>query len=248
MRKALITRLILFFLLFGSTGALCEPITLATMNWEPFYGEKLPENGFFAALSREAFKRCGFELKLVFLPWKRALTLAKNGEYDGLLGAYYSEERTRYFHFPNSVSRNEEVFVKKKGRPIPFSRLEDLKPYTIGTLRGGAQSEDLLKHGLVIKETNDYESSIKKLNANRIDLLLIGKQAFYFILTNQDDLRPLKENFDILAPPYKFYDLYCPITRKRPDGKSITTSFNRALREMRIDGTYDRILSRFGQK
>ena len=46
----------------------------------------------------------------------------------------------------------------------------------------------------------------------------------------------------------KSYELFCPITKKRPDAREIVSKFNTALKEMKADGTYDAILTRFGQK
>ena len=39
-----------------------EKLTFSTLNWEPFYAEKLPENGFFVAIAREAYKRAGYDI------------------------------------------------------------------------------------------------------------------------------------------------------------------------------------------
>ena len=48
-------------------------------------------------------------------------------------------------------------------------------------------------------------------------------------------------------PPYKSSNLYCPISKKRMDGKIIIKKFNEALKDMKADGSYDAILKRFGQ-
>ncbi|NOR23845.1 MAG: hypothetical protein GQ542_05525 [Desulforhopalus sp.] len=53
---------------------------MATLNWQPFYGENLPKNGFYAELSREAFKRAGYDLIITFVPWKRAVQMARTGK------------------------------------------------------------------------------------------------------------------------------------------------------------------------
>ncbi|SLM32071.1 putative ABC-type transporter periplasmic subunit family 3 [Desulfamplus magnetovallimortis] len=232
----------------GNLFAETETITLATLNWQPFYGEDLPEKGFFAAISREAFKRAGYEMKIEFMPWKRALEMAKKGKYDGLLGAYHSEERAQEFYFTDPVSQNEEVFFQKKGKGIAYSNIEDLKQYKIGGLRGAAPLIELNEKGFNVEETNDDLMSMKKLNAGRIDLLVIGKQQLYYNIANVEDLKGFKDEFEAIEPPFKSFDLFCPITRKKADGEEIVKKFNAALQEMKADGTYDDILKRFGQK
>lgn len=248
MKKKLAACLISMFILLGAGSAFCETVTLATLNWQPFYGENLPENGFFAALSREAFKRAGYDMELKFMPWKRALEMSKKGKYDGLLGAYYNEDRANAFYFTDPVSQNEEVFVQKKGKGISYSQLEDLKKYKIGGLRGAAPLVELKEKGFDVEETNDELMSMKKLDAARLDLLVIGKQQFYYHIGNTDDLKQFKGSFELIEPPFKSFDLFCPITKKRAGGDEIVKKFNQALQEMKADGTYDEILKRFGQR
>lgn len=45
-----------------SHGEKREPIYLASINREPFYGSNLPHNGYFAVISKEAFKLAGYDL------------------------------------------------------------------------------------------------------------------------------------------------------------------------------------------
>lgn len=248
MKKHIISTIIAFFIIFSGTTAFGETITLATLNWAPFYGEKLPENGFFAALSREAFKRAGYDMKLKFMPWNRALEMSKTGKFDGLLGAYYSEEREEHFVFTVPVSQNQESFFQKKGGNISFSTLDDLKSYKIGGLLGGAPTKELKAKGFKVEGTANELTSVKKVNAGRLDLLIMGKQNLYYAMSNDPEYKAFKDALDVIEPPFKSYDLYCPITKKRPDAKTIADKFNAALEQMKADGTYDAILARFGQK
>ncbi|MBF0572938.1 MAG: transporter substrate-binding domain-containing protein [Desulfamplus sp.] len=249
MKKRLAACFIAIGIFFSASIVFCETtITLATLDWQPFYASDLPENGFFAALSREAFKRAGYKMEIAFVPWKRALEMATKGHYDGLLGAYYNEERAGTFYFPDPVSKNDENFVQKKGAGISYTKLEDLKQYKIGGLRGSAPVVELLEKGFKVEETRIDELSIKKLNAGRIDLIIIGKQQLNYLLSNVEDLKTLQGAFEIIEPPFQSLDLFCPITKKRADGQEIVKNFNKALQEMKADGTYDKILKRFGQK
>lgn len=242
----------LFFLaltlqLFTSTS-LAEKLTLATVNWQPFYGEDLPESGFFAAVAKEAYKRAGYDMDVKFLPWKRALEEARKGKYDGLLGAYYNEDRANTFHYSDVVYTNDEVFIQNAGRGISFSNVDELKRYKVGGMRGAAQMGELRSMGFDIEETTDEFQSLQKLAADRVDLVIMGQQQLHYQLANNAKLKDMENSFEILSPPFKSYDLYCAITKKRPDGDEITRKFNAALKDMRADGTFRSILERFGQK
>lgn len=235
-------------IVFYSANSFSETLNMATLNWEPFYGEKLPENGFFSALAKEAFKRAGYKVKIFFMPWKRALDSAGKGKYDGLMGAYYNEDRAKIFYFTDPVAQNEEVFVHNKGLEIEYNNLEDLKKYKIGGVRGSAQIKDLRNMGFNTEVTTNYRSAIRKLKLSRVEILVIGKQKLLYDLKNDTELKQYENAFEILDPPFKTYEIFCPITKKRADGAKIVENFNKGLREMIEDGTYDRILERFGQK
>ncbi|GGY47570.1 amino acid ABC transporter substrate-binding protein [Bacterioplanes sanyensis] len=242
------TFLCVLTMVLSSNWALAEKISLATVNWQPFYGDDLPENGFFTAIAREAYKRAGYELVVDFLPWKRALEEARKGKYDGLLGAYYSEDRAKTFYYSDIVHTNDEVFIQNIGRGIEFNQLEGLKRYKIGAMRGSAQLEELRSKGFDVDETTDDVQNLKKLAADRVDLIIMGRQQFYYQLNNSSELAGLKDNFELINPPFKSFELFCAITKKRPDGAEITKKFNAALNEMKSDGTIQAILSRFNQQ
>lgn len=236
------------FIIFCSGNVFSETLNMTSVNWEPFYGENLPENGFFPALAREAFKRAGYEITISFRPWKRALEMARKGKYDGLVGAYYNEDRANTFYFTDPVAESEEVFVQNKGRGIVYKNLEELKKYEIGGIRGSAQIDELRNMGFQTEVATNYIMNIKKLNANRFDLLIIGKQKLFYDLENHKEFKKFKGTFEILEPPFKSYDIFCLITKKRADGQEIVGKFNKALQEMKADKTYGKILERFGQK
>ena len=230
-----------------SWNVFAEKISLVTTNWEPVYGKSLPENGFFSALSREAFNKSGYEMEVKFIPWSRAVETAKKGEFDGVMGAYYTEERSKSFDYSDSVYAVEEVFVKNVNADIKYSDVNDLKPYVIGGLRGGGQLEELKKQGFKIQETSNDLQSLKKVSAGRIDLVLMGRPQLNLLLK---DNPALQKKLEILEPPYKSFDVFVILSKKRKssqNNETIITKFNQSLKEMKADGSYSEILKRFGQ-
>jgi len=234
-------------ILMFCSGVHAQKLNLATTDWEPIYGRSLPEQGFFSAISKAVFKRAGYDITIQFLPWKRALEGARSGKYDGLLGAYHSKDRARNFYYPEPLYASDEVFVQYKGKGITYATVEDLKGYSIGGMRGAANLVDLKKQGFDIRETANDEQSLMKLNSNRVDLVLMGRPQVLFMLENNANIKKMASHVDIIEPPYKSSNLYCPITKKRMDGKFIVNKFNEALAAMKADGSYAAILKRFGQ-
>lgn len=222
-----------------------EKITLATLNWEPFFGESLQGEGVFSSIVRTAFHRAGYELEVQFTPWKRALETAKNGGFSGLLGAYHNREREEYFFYTDPIMQSEEVFVEKRGSDISFAELDELKQYSIGTIRGFSFSPELIRQGFQIEEASTDLPNIRKLLAGRVNLIIIEKHRFRYLLNQYDEFGSLKNAFHILTPSFHVYDLYCTISKLRSEGEKVISDFNEALQGMKEDGTYNRILSEF---
>jgi polar amino acid transport system substrate-binding protein len=234
-------------LCWASWAASSKTIKLATLNWPPFYSEDLPENGFFTAISREAFKRAGYTLDVQFTTWNEALEMAKKGNFDGVLGAYHSSEREQSFDFTDPIATNEEVFFAKKGSGITYQKVEDLKKYKVGALKGGIAGNELREMGMTVVDTGSDLDNFKKLNQGGIGLYLFGKQNFYYQIANSPEWKPLADSVEMVEPPYKTYDMFCALTKKMPNSGKIVEEFNKALEEMKTDGTYEKILKRFNQ-
>ena len=242
MRKFLILFLIL---LLSPLAAEKENITLATVNWLPFFGEELPKQGFLSTLCREAFRRAGYELEIRFIPWIRALEMAKYGYYDGVMGVYYSDERTRYYHYTDPIYKIQEVFVVRKDFPFEYSELEDLMGMSVGIIKGYSYEPELRAMGLQLEATMDDTRNLRQLFYSRIDIVIIEQNRLLYLLNKDEKLQPFRGKYTILDIPFKTFDLYCTISRTRDDGAEIVDKFNKALREMRADGAYEEIERRF---
>jgi len=80
-----------------STAHADNVVTLASLEWPPYAGAQLPEQGTANAVVRAAFAAMDFRLDIKFFPWSRAVSLVETQynyigytpEYDllGSLGA-----------------------------------------------------------------------------------------------------------------------------------------------------------------
>lgn len=247
MKGKVIACILAITLCCASWAAANKTIKLATLNWPPFYSDNLPENGFFTAISREAFKRAGYDLEVQFTNWNEALEKAKEGGFDGVLGAYHNEERAKLFDFTDPITTNEEVFFAKKGSGITYKNVEDLKKYKFGALKGGAQGKELRDKGLTVVDTDSDLENFQMLNQGGIGIYLFGKQNFNYQVANSPEWKSLKNSVEMIEPPFKTYEMYCALTKVMPDSEKIVEQFNKALQEMKADGTYEEILKRFDQ-
>lgn len=220
-------------------------IVLATMNWEPHYGENLPNGGFFTVICRTAFQRVGYDIEVKFVPWKRAVEGAKGGSYDGVLGGYFAEERTQYFLYTDAITEVEEILMSRKGAAISFTSLRDLSPYRIGGIRGGVIEAQWKATGyLTLENTKTYEQNLQKLVANRLDVIIGERKMWHYLLkTKHPEWRGRVE--EVLPIIQKTY-VYIFVSKKTSRYKTIVADFNRGLRAIKEDGTYEDIVHQYG--
>ena len=172
---------------------------------------------------------------------------AKAGVYDGILGAYYSEDRDEYFEFSSSpVSYNDLLVVVPKDQPE--QTLFELTGSRIGSLESSVQIDVLRRLGHFVVEHADHTNLIQMLADDSIDALVIGQPLLNSLLNTDPKLSELsRDDFRALNEPFRRFELFNPISKQRSDAAEISNKFNEALETMILEGTYDEILTRFGQ-
>jgi hypothetical protein len=89
--------ILLFQVRFSS--AYEKKINLASLDWEPYVGPNLVNNGYVAEVVEQAFIAVGYKKKDIiinFVPWARAVTIGRSGGYDGIVPEYLMPQRAKY--------------------------------------------------------------------------------------------------------------------------------------------------------
>jgi polar amino acid transport system substrate-binding protein len=214
-------------------------------SWAPHYGKGLKQGGYTVEIIKEALNRVGYELETVWLPWKRAQVEAARGDYDGLGASYYNEERANKFAYSDPIANTEMVFFKRTEDDIKYSNLEDLKPYKIGTGFGYGYPEQFVKADYLKKiEAYELKTNITRLLHKRIDLIIGSRKAIFFFLKQKYPDRI--NSLEILGNPLETLPLYVLFSKKKPDYKQKIEDFNRGLKMIKEDGTYQKIMKNHG--
>ena len=222
-----------------------KTIRFVTLNWEPYYGKTLPNNGYCSDIVRSACKRAGYEISIDFVPWKRAVYETKNHYFDALLGLFYSTERAEWLLYSEPFSESEMVLFSLQGREITWSTLEDLKPYRIGIEHGYSYSPEFDKADFLQKmSVRKLELNIKKLLEERIDLIAASRKSLLFwVNTHQPEIR---RQLRIVPKPISSNKLYVAFPKELPNANAYVKAFNEGLRQIRADQTYAAILENHG--
>lgn len=222
-----------------------KTVKFVTLEWEPYYGPSLVNEGYFTDIVQEAYERIGYNISVRYVPWKRALYEGRQLYADALLGVYYSDERSKWLAFSEPVSEAENCFFARKGKNISWKSLEDLKPYTIGIEQGYSYSADFDSADFLKKEpVRKLELNVKKLLEGRIDLVLASRKRFlYWLNTNNPEARDLIE---VVPHPLSSNLLYVAFPMLAAHSRVYLRDFNEGLRQIKADGTYSNILLKHG--
>lgn len=203
------------------------------------------EGGALVELTIAAFKRAGYNVDIQYLPWKRALEKSLAGDFDVLLGVYYTKERELLLAYSEPIGKLDLCLVKRSGDDIRFTTLEDLKPYPIGLVRGAAVSPEFdhaARTFLNIEYVSILEYNIRKLLNHRIDLFVDKNFMVQKIIREKypDSIAKV----DILSPPLQSMGFYNAFPRSRPDHLHLLNAFNEGLAQLVSDGTMIDIFTR----
>lgn len=230
---------------------LCSPlhareVVLSTTAWVPYIGLGLPGQGYVAEVAREALARSGHSLRLVFLPWARAVHMARQGKFDGYLPEYDSPEMQREFLFSAPFPGGPLGFFKRRTTPMLQSlELDDLKPYRIGVVRGYVNTPqfdartDLNKH-----YANDDEANLRMLLAGRIDLMLTDMYVGWRLARRHSP--EAAADIEFVQPPLARKDLHVCFTARLPQAETLRRQFDAGLRQLAREGTLARLRAKHG--
>lgn len=230
----------------NSAGAADKSFIITTEEYAPFIGAELRDNGWTMAVARAILEPQGYSVSLELVPWARAVQCSKSGKCDGLYLAYYTQERTQWYLFSDPIGEVRTGIYKLKSRDISFTTLEDLRPYTIGMTRGAAISPEFDTADYLHKDEVEHDSvNVKKLLKGRIDLVAAPEPVFQNLIVTT--LPPDQhDKFEFMTPYLSVQRLHMAISKNSPDYQQKLEDFNRGLKAIMADGTYDQILRSYG--
>ena len=245
--KQILTFLVIFFCLTRLAVAQ-KIVTLGSLEYPPYTGAHLKNEGFVTEVVREAYKRVGYKVNIKYYPWARTIAMAKEGKNDGIVNIWERVERMSWILFSDPMPGSELVFYKRKGRKIPFDGKNylALKPYEIGTGRGYANPEEFeaVKDQLKIQLVTKDKQNLRKLVSGRIDLLIIDKFVSNYILVNQ--LPEFIQDLDYIDIPLSIEPSRLGISKKPPDANRKLVDFNKGLTIFIREGGIETTLAKHG--
>jgi len=253
-KSILITALVLLIALPLLNADEKKNLTVGWEPWEPY--QYKAADGSYTGLDFELLKaiaeHAGYKLTYTEVPWKRHLIGIESGDIDIALGASKTQEREVYAYFTEAYRTEKAVmFVRKgDGSKYPYKSVKDLANanFQLGVTREyyyGADYEQLSKNTEFMKKVqvaDNDEVNYKKLVGNRINGFFSDPYAGTAGLKKAGLLSQVEQL------PMKVYedDIFIMISKKA-NSTSVLNDFNKSLKELKANGTIDKIFQKYLQ-
>jgi len=230
MRSAITVTLFLASFLLSAFAAADTPTLTVSTNNTPLDRKALQE------LSQEAFRRIGVDFKLVSLPSERSLHSANQGEVDGegLRVAGLSSQYPNLIQVPERYIGVSFVAFAKDATIKLDNGWDSLKPYSVAFITGWKMFEANASGARVVNKVDKPEQMFRMLDGGRVDLALYTR-ADGIALARSMGLASVAPLF----PSLKEVDMYLYLNKKH---EALAPKLAQALKDMKADGTYNRIL------
>ncbi|GAB6073831.1 substrate-binding periplasmic protein [Nautilia lithotrophica] len=253
-----------FVFIMISVFLIAKPINICddSAQWPPFtfldQNKKL--KGLTIDILNEVFRRINKNYKMELIPWKRCLYLVKNydktNKYEMFVDGTYTKQRADdyYITMPIYSTHNVAWFSRNKFSKKEIKNIILHKPNTLRYCDvNGYQTEMYYKKLNLSKKIKIDQGAktscdvLKKISKNRCDVMIASKEGIIgYSVTGKCKIP--KDIAYVDLPVFKETQFYMFISKKYPNAKKLLKAINKALQEMRNDGTYQKLQKKWLNK
>lgn len=242
--------LIALFGLLSAQLSAASSLSFVTHPLPPYsYEQHGQAGGPMAEILALACARIGVSCQTRVLPWRRALSLAEQGQVEGLFSVIDIPLRRQQLLLLRPVLSLHYTFFAPQGSSFSYTNPESLRGYQIAAYGPSGVSSLLLDAvkalpGTEVKVVLDNPTALKMLAAGRFG----GKGL---VLANEDVARKLilDPGFHGLREAGVFKNLTYTFGLSRANNMitpELAERFNQALTKLCREGAIDRIANRYG--
>ncbi|MGB0415502.1 MAG: substrate-binding periplasmic protein [Coraliomargarita sp.] len=224
----------------SADSAQVTELSLASDVWPPFT-DTFQKNRFAIDIVHTALGRAGIQADTEILDEWTIPSDLKAGKFDGSAAIWKTPEREDYLLFSQPYLENRIVLVGEKGSDVSAGDLSALKGKTLLLVKGYAYGE-ILESADGVKITygpNDIEN-IKSLLGGEADYILVDELLVHHLAKEMKTT--VDQHIAVGAKPLTIQPLHFAIRKEVKGAEAIIDSFNKQIRIMQADGTYNRIL------
>ncbi len=244
--------LVLLCLCQGSVRAV-DVIHVADSDYPPFtYQKDGQPAGFSIELLQLMVARTpGIELRIEYLPFKRAMATSASEPNALITSLSRNEERNKVYQWVGPIySVNTNLYRLKERTELHIATLKETTGRTIGTGAGFKIIDDLVSNGVdrrAIEDISPEHLNIRKLFARRVDYVAFNDWVMPYLLVQEGhaigDVQ-LVMSLSSLLPTLADGDAAYFAIQKDTD-PTLVGRLQASLDAMRADGSYDQLMSRY---
>jgi polar amino acid transport system substrate-binding protein len=228
---------------------------VGAIEWPPYMEEELPTKGPASEITKLALEKAGYEVVFKFYPWKRLFASVKEGKIDAAIGISRSPERMEFFRYPSQTTFEDPKLVfynKDKEVKENFTgEMRELCPENIGVIQGTYLHRLVEQAECLIPDTS-YSAiqNVRKLVKGRFKYLLGSKTSTQLHLSAEEFSDEQRDRIEFYESPVETEKNYTVFSIKALEEKQYLTNamneFDKNLKIMKADGSYDKILKDHG--
>ena len=206
--------------------------------------------GFDVDISKALVKAMGAEIELMSQDWDGIIPALLARKYDAIIASMsITEERKKKVAFTNKYYQTPAKFICKKGSMKDFTRAEvaqATKGKRIGVQRATIHDNFITEQGAkdaVIKRYGTQDDAYMDLKAGRVDMLL----ADSVVIDDGFLKKPEGKDYAFIGPDLtetNYFGEGIGIACRKKD-KDLVELFNKAIDQIRADGTYKKIQDKY---
>lgn len=201
-------------------------------------GEEL--TGFDIELSRELARRLGLEARFVDTPFDTIFTQLAAGQFDMVASATtITEERRRQVNFTEPYYAAQQALVVNTGETPELKALDGLESGDVVAVQTGTTGEtyarDNVPEGVDVRSFPEAPNTYSALESAAVSAVLFDEPSAITEVAEREGLE-IVQTIDT-GERYGF--------AVDPRNEELLTALNRALAEIKQDGTYQRIYQKF---
>lgn len=220
-------------------------VAVEKVGYSPFYSI---DNGSMKGFSIEVLNyieaNSNYDFEYIVLRWPRALHLVAEGKIDLILTLFKTpvREQTYYFIEPAYGDEINQLFTLVENNIEFDGKLEQLTPYSIGTVREYSYGQYFDQASYLKKLPALTENVLLKLLlGKRIDLLISNPLVFKEIILREG----VGDKVKAIEPHISITPVHMALTTKRADSKSIKHMLEKLTKQLKNTPYYQKLLEKY---
>ncbi len=183
---------------------------------------------------KEAFRRIGQKVKIVWLPSERALVNADRGIDDGdfVRVAGIEKKYHNLVRVPEKLCEFEFAAFAKT--PVKITGWRSLKPYNVAIPRGAAILEKKVSQFRSLEEVNDQKALFSMVMNGRVDVIIYDRLQARGLMS-RFGMKGIRQ----YGPVLEKCPMYLYMNRRYA---ALVPRLDKAIRQMKKDGAFRRIM------